>query len=266
MRDPGLYRDVPEDDYHSDHFSLSVSGAKLLLQAPALYQWRLEHPEVRDYFDFGAAAHSYILGTGRQVVPVDALDWRTIAVREERDRIRGEGKIPVLMSDWERIDAMADAITHHRMASNLLSDGDPEVSAYALDPETGILRRGRIDYLNPEVVVDYKTTVHAEPGAFATSCARYGYDMQAAWYLDLCQALGEERGGFAFIAQEKEPPYLVEVYTLDDLAEERGRRRNRRALEVFRRCLEEDDWPGYTGLDFTEIGLPRWALMEEGLA
>lgn len=266
MRDPGLYDEIPEEEYHADRRSLSVSGAKSLLQAPALYQWRLDHPEQRDYFDFGSAAHAYMLGTGREVrlVP-DVISWRTSAAQEQRDAIRAEGAIPVLEPDWQKIEDMGEALTRHKMASTLLSDGKPEVSMYAVDPHTGVLRRGRVDYLTEEVVVDYKTASSAEPGAFAAACARYGYDMQAAWYLDVLEALGEARGGFAFVVQEKDPPYLVEVYTLDELAEERGRRRNRRALDLFRECSETDSWPGYTGQDYTELSLPSWALREEGL-
>jgi hypothetical protein len=266
MPDPGLYEEVPEDEYHGDRESLSVSGAKDLLRAPALYQWRLDHPEQHDYFDFGSAAHAYLLGTGRPLVPVDAPDWRSAAARAERDRIRDEGKIPVLESEWERIEDMGEAISHHRMASALLESGRAEVSAYATDPETGILRRGRFDYLTVDVVVDYKTTASAEPSAFATACARYGYDMQAAWYLDLCSLLGEDRESFAFVAQEKTEPYLVSVYSLNEGAEARGRRRNRRALDRFQHCLETDHWPGYTDdAEYTELRLPRWAMAEEGM-
>jgi len=265
MPEPGLYAQIPEADYHGDPHSLSVSGAKDLLRAPALYQWRLTHPEERDYFDFGSAAHAHLLGTGRDVVAVDAPDWRTADARAERDRIRAEDRVPVLEQDWRRIEDMADAVSNHPLASSLLSGGQPEVSAYAIDPHTGILRRGRFDYLGPDAIVDYKTTTSAEPSQFAKSCANYGYDMQAAWYLDLCTLLGEDRAAFAFVAQEKTEPYLVEVYALDDAAEERGRRRNRRALETFQRCLEADHWPGYTDAAYTELALPRWAMYEEGM-
>ena len=126
MPEPGLYGHVPEDEYHADRESLSVSGAKDLLRAPALYQWRLDHAEEHDYFDFGSAAHAYLLGAGRPVESVDAADWRSAAARAERDRIRDEGSIPVLLQEWVRIQDMADAISHHRMASSLLDDGRPE--------------------------------------------------------------------------------------------------------------------------------------------
>lgn len=268
MREPGFYDDVPEAEYHDDDESLSVSGAKLLLRAPALYLYRQDHPERRDEFDIGSAAHKLVLGIGPELydVGLDGYeDWRKAEARELRDELREQHEtIALLPKDYKRVHEMADELRHHAFAMKLL-EGTHELSAYAFDDATGILRRGRLDCLGDGAVSDYKTTLSAEPSAFATSVARFGYDMQAAWYLDLLDDLGEHRDAFAFVAQEKEPPYLVEVFEIDELSLERGRRRNRRALDIFARCLESDDWPGYTGELFTTLSVPSWALREEGL-
>jgi hypothetical protein len=265
MREPGFYDDIPEREYHADAESLSVSGAKLLLRAPALYVYRLTHAEYRDEFDIGSAAHQLVLGTGPEIVDVGADDWRTKAAQSKRDELRDEGAIPLLSKDYRRVHEMSEALSSHGFATKLLSNGVPELSAYAVDEPTGIMRRGRFDLFGSDVLVDYKTAASAQPEAFAASVARFGYDMQASWYLDLAESLGERRDGFAFVVQEKDPPYLVEVYDIDELALERGARRNRRALDLFERCLIDDEWPGYTGQMFTTLHLPRWALAEEGL-
>lgn len=263
-RTPGLYYDIPDAEYHDDADSLSVHGAQLVLQAPALYRWRLENPEYRDEYDIGTVAHKVVLGIGPDIQLVDADDWRSKLARDTRDAARRQNKVPILVGDWQRICDMADVLSRHPFASQLLADGKPEVSAYAVDEETGIMRRGRVDILGADAIVDYKTTSCAEPGAFAVACARYGYDMQADWYLWLIEhAADYPRDGFAFIAQEKTPPYLVEVYELDDDALERGYRRNRRALERYLRCVDTDEWPGYTGVDYSTLSLPKWAYAED---
>jgi hypothetical protein len=266
VTEPGFYPDVPEADYHADRGSLSVGGAKLLLQAPALYRWRIDHPEVKDYFDLGSAAHLLVLGVGPKVRVIYADSWVTKAAREERDAAREAGEVPLLEADWVRVNDMADALTHHPFAAGLLEHGQPEVSAYAVDPATGILLRGRFDWLGEWIISDYKTAKDASPEGFARSVANYGYHMQAAWYLDLCELNGEPREAFAFVVQEKAEPYMVAVYDLDDTALEIGARRNRRALDLYRQCLDEDRWPGYAdGADFTTLALPRWALYQEGV-
>lgn len=140
-----LIRDLDEAKYHADRDSLSVSGAKLLLRSPALFRHRLDHPEHKDVFDLGSAAHKLVLGVGPDLAVIDADSWRTKAAQEERDAARAAGAIPLLKADHERVVAMADRLAEHKTAMTLLSEGEPEVSAYALDERTGVLRRGRFD-------------------------------------------------------------------------------------------------------------------------
>jgi hypothetical protein len=262
---PGLHFDLPETDYHGHQGSLSVTGAKTLLRAPALYKWQREHPVHKDVFDFGKAAHQRVLGVGAQVTRLDFDSWRTKAAQEARDAERAAGRVPLLGADFERVQAMADALREHTLAAQLLGAGEPEVSAFCADEPTGVMRRSRFDWIEPtRILVDYKTTVCSEPSAFARSAATFGYHMQAAWYLDIADDLDLEPRGFLFIAQEKEAPYLVSVVELTADALEVGRARNRRALQMYRDCSESGIWPGYTpDTDITPIDLPAWAYREE---
>lgn len=263
-RPAGFYNDIPEADYHADRDSLSVSGAKLLLQAPALYRWALDHPKHSDAFDFGSAAHGLVLGVGAPIAEIHFDDWRTKAAQAARDDARAQGHVPLLYKDAQKVRDMADALSSHTLAMHLLSDGKPEVSAYAEDPDTGVLRRGRFDFLGPRVLTDYKTSVTADPDAFGRTAATYGYHQQAAWYLDLARDLGHPAGAFAFIVQMKEPPYLVTVVTLDQRAEDRGRELNRRALDLYARCRAEGRWPSYAADDtFAVVDIPRWAYFDD---
>jgi hypothetical protein len=264
---PGFYDDIPEADYHADRTSLSVSGAKVLLKAPALFKWQQDHPVHKDVFDFGSAAHALVLGVGAPIAALAADSWRTKEAKEFRASCYDTGAIPLLQSDFERVEAMADALTSHRLASRLLSDGKPEVSAYALDEATGVMRRGRFDWLGSSILTDYKSAASSEPAAFVKAAANFGYHMQAAWYTDLAADLGHPAEAFAFIAQEKEAPYLVTVIELPPELVDVGRARNRRALERFRDCTESGLWPGYVPDDtFAQPAAPRWALYQEDIA
>ena len=232
-------------------------------------------------FDFGTAAHRKVLGVGAEVVEVRvevetkrdgvkqtilADSWAFKAASDERDRLRAEGKVALLPADCRKVEAMADVLSTHTTAMRLLSKGQPEVSAYATDEPTGLLRRCRFDWLGEGILTDYKSCADASPSGFGNAVARYGYDLQAAYYLDIARDLGHPAKAFAFIAQEKEPPYLVEVYDLDEDFLARGRRRYREGLERLRDCLATDLWPGYTGRDFTTLPAPRWALYESETA
>ncbi|HWU21063.1 MAG TPA: PD-(D/E)XK nuclease-like domain-containing protein, partial [Nocardioides sp.] len=86
-----------------------------------------------------------------------------------------------------------------------------------------------------------------------------GYHQQGDWYLTGTEALdvGDDPE-FLLVAVEKHEPYVTEVYAMDQIALGLGRARNRRALEIYKRCVETDTWPGYAG-DISYLSLPVWA-------
>jgi hypothetical protein len=266
----GFFPDVPEDQYHSDPHSLSQSGAKLLLRAPALFQHAKQHREVKDSFDFGSAAHALVLGKGiEQIYVAPFNDWIKRKgpeggcqyTSDEKRIAHEDGLSPILPKDWDVVCDMAGVLSQHKLAMELLSEGEAEVSAYVVDEPTGILRRCRYDWINGplEIGVDYKSTDDASPEAFARSVLNYGYDQQADWYLDVAALLGRPMKAFCFIAQEKKAPYLVEVYDLSEEFLERGHALNRRALDIYAECIRTGRWPGYTDQPFTTLNPPAWA-------
>lgn len=259
----GFIHDLDEATYHAHPTSLSVSGAKVLLKAPALYKWQREHPVHRDVFDVGSAAHALVLGVGAPIAVIDADSWRTKAAQEAKVEARAKGETPLLAADYQRVQDMADVLSTHRLAMRLLSEGEPEVSAFAPDEATGVTRRARFDWLGSRILTDYKSAASSEPGTFIKAAVNFGYAMQAGWYLDIARDLGHPADAFAFIVQEKEPPYLVTVIELPAELVEIGRSRNRRALERFRDCTESGLWPGYVPDDtFAQPSAPRWALTD----
>jgi hypothetical protein len=276
--EPGVYDGVPEGVYHGDPVpegSLSASGAKLLLppSCPALYRYRRDHPKVSAEFDYGTAAHKLVLGTGPQIILIDAPDWRTKAAQDARKAARAQGHVALLVPEFGEVQAMAAAIRKHPIASALFDPdrGKPEQSLFWRDPGPGIWRRARLDWL-PEtrarrrmVIPDYKTTVSAAPASIRKHVADFGYHMQAAQYIDGSRALGlDEDPAFLFVFQEKTPPYLVTVAELDDEAETAGRARNQLAMEIWRDCTQAGVWPGYSQ-DIELISLPPWARRTEEL-
>jgi hypothetical protein len=274
--EPGVYDGMPEAEYHADPVpggSLSASGAKLLLppSCPARYHHdRLYGEPPKKTFEHGTAAHALVLDSGPRLVIVDAPDWRTKKAQEARDQARLDGHVPLLLSDFTQVEAMALAIRRHPLAGVLLDPerGRAEQSLFWTDEDTGIWRRARLDYLpDPRhgrrlVIPDYKTADRADRESVRKAVASYGYHLQAAQYTDGARALGlDDDPAFVFIVQEKAPPYLINVVQLDDEALETGRGRLRLACEMFRDCTQAGVWPGYSDLsrDPDVISLPPWA-------
>ncbi len=263
----GFWDHIPEPAYHADRSSLSVSGAKTLVKAPALFRYEQDNRVYKDVFDFGSAAHKFVLGVGPDLVVLEPADGvkspkATTAWKDEQAACRERDAILLLKSEYDVIDAMANKLMEHKTAVHLLSDGRAEVSAYAEHPD-GVRMRCRYDYLADGWATDYKSTVSSDPASFRKSVANLGYDMQAAWYLDVAELCGNPLEAFAFVAQEKTPPYIVEVYQLDEEFLARGRRRNAQARALYLECMATGDWSGgYTRKPYTTLSPPNWTRYE----
>lgn len=275
---PGIYR-MTAEQYHADPVpggSLSSTGARKLLppSCPALFRYEQDHgTEPKRVFDLGSAAHKMVLGIGPAIEVIEADNYRTKAAQAQRDEARERGDIPLLPDEYAQVQAMAAALREHPVAAALFDPdhGLPEQNLIWRDHQTGIMRRSRLDFLpetrrNGRVIIpDYKSCASAEPDALRKAVHNFGYHQQADWYLTGAQELGlaGDDAAFVFVAQEKNPPYLVTVFELDHEAMRTGKARNRQALSIYQWCTETGNWPGYTD-DIALISLPPWAVVEEG--
>jgi hypothetical protein len=159
---------------------------------------------------------------------------------------------------------MAEAMKHHPI-SKAFGRGKAEATIVWRDEETGVWLRCRPDFLPDDrrFIPDFKTTTDASPRGFEKSIANFGYHQQAALYIDGVNAVfgKDEARQFYFIAQEKEPPYIVQPYQIDATAIDWGRRINRKAINLFAKCLKENHWPGYAS-DFVQLSLPFWKIKD----
>lgn len=278
VTEPGVY-DIDVDDYHRDPVpggSLSSSGARKLLtpSCPAKFRYDQDHPgpTSKRHFDLGHAAHMLVLGAGPHLEVIDADNYKTKAAQEQRDEAHLRGDVPLLPHEHEQVQAMAAAIREHPVVGPLFNPehGTPELSLFWRDAPTGIMCRARVDWLPHQtpgrtIVVDYKTCRTADLDGLSRAVNDHGYHFQASWYLAGAQALSlaDTDAAFIFVAQEKEPPYIVTPFELDSTALRIAEFKTRQALQIFSHCTETDRWPAYhEGVAF--VSLPPWAERAEG--
>lgn len=257
---PGVFTDLAEDTYLSDaavapHLGrpLSQSGAKTLLRSPAKFAYEREHgrPDKKAY-DLGHAAHRFILRKGNEIARVHADDWRSKAAQAEGAAARASARVPLLAKDYRAALDMAKAVKRHPTFGQLFREGQPEVSAYWIDPETGVTCRGRADWLHPRACVDVKTAVDASPAGFAKAVANFRYDLQAAAYSEAWPGLP-----FVFVVVETAPPHLCAAYVLPVDALAVGAADWHRALRLYAEYESSGVWPGYSP-EIETLALPRW--------
>lgn len=238
----GLYDTIGEDVYHGDRDlapklgrSLSQSGAKTLLINPARFAWERDHGRPnKDAFDTGTLIHALTLrGGDNRLRVIDAYDWRTNAAKAAKADAQAQGLIAVHRGDLRDAAPIARTVRRDELAGAILSAGRPEVSAYAVDPDTGVTLRARFDWLREgtalDCLVDLKSAAYGKgtPDGFGKSAASYDYPMQAWWYRHVYWLITERWLPFYTITVETDPPHFVTVgqYSEHDLAigEERGR-------------------------------------------
>jgi len=271
---PGFYTaaELSGERYHSGP-GVSNSGLKLLGDKTPLHYWsRYIDPNRRPSSGsqpmfIGTALHAAVLepdAFARTYVECPFSDKRSAGYKAWAKEQADEGLLVLMPDEALNVTGMRRSLWNDQTVRGLLSDVyEFEYSAYAIDPETGVLVRIRMDALTQSGwIVDLKKTQDASPAAVARSVAKFGYHHQDAFYTDvLGWACGEPPAGFVFVFVEELPPHAVGVYVLIPEDRDRGRRLYRRNLNLYARCLERGEWPGYGG-QAQYLELPYWSRRE----
>lgn len=235
------------------HVLLTRSPAHAWFAHPRLNpDWEREH---KTAFDLGATAHALMLGDERNFAIIDATDWRKAENKEARDKAYKDGKIPLLIQQWEQVSAMVKngqaQLSQHKHASAAFKLGKPEQTI--IWQEEGLWFRARLDWVphtvsdEGTIFYDYKTAgASAHPNAWRRALYDHGYDIQAALYLRGIAAVFDlSDARFRFVVQEIQPPFALSVIELTPAALGMAQRKIDEAIRLWSWCLECDEWPGY---------------------
>lgn len=235
---------------------LSPSTAKVLLKRSALHAWtqhRLggaEESEQTEATTRGRLLDRMLLGAGPDIVVIDAKDWRTNAAKEARDAAEAAGKLPLLIGKQSEYTEVIAAWRAQLDARGVVLDGESQVK---VDWESnGVPCRGRLDHLSADrcTIYDVKSCEDASREAITRSVVNFGYDVQAAAYIEGVEATYPKLAGrvkmvFIFGETERRNAYAMNVVTFGGTMRELGERKWRRAKALWGRCLETGEFPGY---------------------
>lgn len=247
---------------------ISSSELKQMVKSPAHYKWWKENASDNDTPSllFGRASHKYILETydfDNEFAVCPNVDRRSKEGKEAYNKflLDSEGKDVISEDTFEQIKAMRDALYATPYAKKLL-DGVHEESFFWTDESTGLKCKCRPDSYNEKykVIVDYKTCDDASTDKFMKKSIDLNYDLQAAYYIDGMKANTGDDYIFVFIAQEKKPPYAVNILQANDSYIGSGRDMYKTMLDIYKDCSDSGNWYGLMGADssISELGLPSW--------
>lgn len=258
MTETGIYPDMPDEEYQAQP-ALSATGMRHLLRSPLHYRHRMDNRKDTPEFDFGHAVHAKILGVGAAMVAIPEAvlsksgSIGTNAAREFIEGARADHLIPLKADVIAEVDAVVEAVLRNKKAARLLSlPGASEISLFAVDPETGVEIRGRLDRLtHSHVPIDVKTTTSVQRHKLRRAIESFGYDIQSEAYRHLIRLVMKiEPGPTQLIFVESDPPHEVRVVQLSHPDWIKGgQAQMRAALAIYAECIATDTWPGEDDLD-----------------
>lgn len=261
--------------YHANKKAVGSSALKKLLFNSPLHFYESHVLGVNEpptpAMEFGSLVHSAILEPEvfRKTYRIepDFGDLRKKENKEKREAWFNDlpRDVKLISPEWyESLMGILESVSKNEYVTGLLSGSAFETSGYYRDPATNIFCKIRPDAFNQNlnIVLDIKTTQDASRESFEKSIASYGYDFQAAMYMEGIERItGKRPKAWCFLAIEKTPPYAIAFYQTDNLILDTATAAYRHALEKLKACLVDDVWPGY-GKKAKIVTMPKWRLYE----
>jgi exodeoxyribonuclease VIII len=258
---PALVAGMPNEIYHSHAGSISNSGLSLVARSPAHYYHAPRSTSSRAQ-EIGTAFHAALLEPARfdEQYMVVSVDDRRVTAYRDAAKVYGGDKT-LTESEGSSVYVMREAVRANDAANEIMTDeGMAELSAFVIDPETGVLMRCRFDWLTVDgVCVDIKKTQDCREWAFSRSLHNYRYHVQAAMYSHIYELLFDRPlQSFKILAIEEQPPCANVLYDIDPLAMQYGHKLYREALEAYAAAFRSGEWGSYSGTGV--VTLPEFVL------
>ena len=258
--EPGIYKNVSFNEYLAIK-ALSRSEKVKLLQSPSHYM----HGEKKETpaMYFGSAYHLSALQPEllekEYAVRPEGMDFRGAIGKAWKAQAEAAGKKIVTHEESDDMFYMSKRLWNHPTITPLLQNGEPELTIIWKHPDTEILCKARLDWVNMEkhIILDLKSCQDARLSKFANHAWDLKYHIQAADYQYGLYCVTKIEHPFYFIAQEKTAPYEPKLYRASQRFINKGQVEVARAIAIYQECLKSGKWPGYSEEE-EELQPPAW--------
>lgn len=223
-----------DTEYYSDNEYVTNSMLGLLNKSPQhLLQYMQGAQEGGKALDIGKAFHTMVLEPSKIDNQVVVFEGKTRRGRVwDEFKMENSDKTIISTSEWNMINSMSNILFENEQAITFINSSNHEV--VEVWENKGINCKGKADMVftdldDKKIIIDLKTTRDSSLESFRRSAYNYGYDRQAAFYLD-----GFNADEFWFLVIEKESPYRVGIYQASEEFIEEGRQKNQNLLERYK--------------------------------
>jgi hypothetical protein len=278
--EPGIYPDTPELEY----FRWEAVNQSLLTKVrngtpKEAWHYKNEPPKETDSQGLGSALHIAMLEPHLwEEKVVEGLDFdrkgKAKQLKHEIFAAENAGKIILRPKEMEQCRAMEERMRGSVLMMEIIeAPGLVEVAVVWDDEETGLRCKARYDGLKTwrghNVIFDVKSTASAlDDKSIDKTIGKWGYDIQAAFYLDGANALSEAERIFIFGFVQSPPKNNPNKYVdcrgvqPDPTCLYEGRHKYKRAMRQWAKCVESGEYPGY-GNEIYYASLPKWDQVAE---
>lgn len=194
--------------------------------------------------------------------------WNLLATqcKEWQSKQEENGQTVVKSETYESAKIATERLLSEPIIKEIVSSSDRQIMVLAqyVDAKTGIIVpvKALLDLAPSKIgefgqhLGDLKTSLTADPSNWRRLVWQRGYDVQAAFFMDLYNvATGEQRDTWFHIVQENYPPFehCSPLPVLSSEYLELGRTKYLSALRQYAWCLKTNEWPSFPQSGF-EIG------------
>lgn len=245
-------------EYRS-HPAMSYSKLKAYCKSP-LHGLMQRQPVESAAMRFGSAVDLACKGQFSEVVMNPFEDGRTKAAKDFK--AENQGRIVLSAAEYEAVSLCYSAIQNHPAVKQMaLGFGDPDKPLFGEINKVPV--KGLPDWIVGNMVIDLKTTGNGiGPEQFARSVDSFGWDVQAAMYLELARQNGIENPEFYWVAVESDNPFDVAVYQATEVIKQFGMKKLEKAIKNYLEALHGN----VNGIsqNCTPLQMPAWYARQLG--
>lgn len=254
----GVVEGMSNEVYHSQS-GISSTAVKTVYKK-SLAHWKGEKRKQTSAFSMGSAVHALLLEEDRDLV-IKGPKTRASKGFKELEENAEDDQVVLTEVEYHVVHRMAQETLKNETCLTALrhQNRKNEVSVFAECERTGLMLKTRPDLYIPTegTVYDVKTTQDASPIGFAQECWKYSYDIQAAFYLYVCNLAGILVERFHFLAVEKAAPYASHMHVVSPELLANATERMHRTLAVIKDASDKEDFGTGWG-EYSVLDLPKW--------
>ena len=253
---------ITNEQYHSSE-GISRSDLVRFKKSPMHFKCKQKIKETASLI-IGELVHTLVLEPhlfSERYIVNPGFDRRTKEGKLEyaEFQLASEGKRIIEANHYEEAVHIAESVNNHEFKQYLQKGYRVENSIYFEHELTGLQCKVRPDAWLGDIVIDLKTTTDASFRSFQSSAVNYGYFLQAGMIKRALESLKKPLRNFIFVVVEKEAPYAIGIYKLDDEALEYGANEFDTLMVELNKYIQKNEFPDY---GIQTLSIPTWLKSE----